>query len=243
MKKEWFATWFDSPYYHLLYKSHDENEAKSALDNLLRALQLSPESKILDLACGKGRHSKYLAEKGFQVTGIDISTASIAYARSFERPGLEFYQHDMRLPFRINYFEAIINLFTSFGYFQNDADHLRTLKHVAKGLKPGGKFLLDFFNSVYVRENLVRSEIKTVGEINYSLKRWTRGGYVFKNIEFYTAGRRFEYQEKVRLFELEDFQLLFQSAGLRLIQTYGGYDLGEFERKNSKRLILLAEKP
>lgn len=243
MKKEWFAEWFDSPYYHLLYKSRDENEARAALDNLLGALGLPPGSRVLDLACGKGRHSRYLAEKGFDVTGLDIAPASISFARQFEAERLEFYQHDMRQPFRINYFDAVVNMFTSFGYFQTDADHLLSLKNVAKGLRPGGLFLLDFFNAHFVRQNLVRSETKSVDDLDFFIKRWVRGGYVFKEVEFQTGERLLHFQEQVRLFELADFQSLLASAGLHLRQTYGGYDLSAFDENTSKRLIFIAEKP
>lgn len=243
MRKEWFAEWFDSPYYHLLYKSRDENEAEIALNNLLHALALPPGCRVLDLACGKGRHSRFLAEKGFQVTGIDIAQASITYARTFEQPGLEFYQHDMRKSFRLNYFDAVMNMFTSFGYFETDADHLLALKNVAKDLRPGGLFLLDFFNANFVRKNLVHSEVKTIDNLSFTLKRWVRSGYVFKSVEFQTGGRLFHFREKVRLFDLNHFQMLFDSAGLVLRQSYGDYDLSTFDENNSKRLILIAEKP
>jgi len=243
MKKEWFAEWFDSPYYHLLYNGRDEQEAQTALDHLLGALDLAPGSKVLDLACGKGRHSRYLAAKGFEVTGLDIAPASILFARQFENEHLSFYQHDMRNPFRINYFDAVMNMFTSFGYFNTDAEHLMALKHVATGLKPGGLFLLDFFNEAHVRKNLVRTDTKTVDKIEFSLKKWTRNGYVFKEVSFQTGGRLFHFRERVRLFSLGDFRHLFAAAGLRLKQTYGDYDLSGFEPAHSKRLILIAEKP
>ncbi|MBC7777780.1 MAG: class I SAM-dependent methyltransferase [Phycisphaerae bacterium] len=243
MKKEWFKEWFDSPYYHLLYKGRDDNEAKAVLDSLLRPLNLSPGGRVLDLACGKGRYSRYLAEKGFEVTGLDLSPASIEFARQFEHEQLTFYQHDMRKPFRINYFDAVMNMFTSFGYFKTDHDHLLALKNVAKDLRPGGLFLLDFFNARFVRQNLVRSELKTIGEISFSLNRWVRSGYVFKSVEFQTGGRSFHFQEQVRLFDLADFESLLALAGLRLRQTYGNYDLSAFDAKTSRRLILIAEKP
>ncbi len=242
MKKEWFAEWFDSPYYHQLYKSHDEQEARAALDQLLQALALKPGARVLDLACGKGRHSRYLAEKGFEVTGLDISHASILFAKQFEHPNLTFYQHDMRKPFRSNYYDAVMNMFTSFGYFKTDAEHRATLTHVARNLKPGALFLLDFLNSSFVQQNLVRSEVKTVEKITFELKRWVRDGFVFKTVKFETGGRVFRFQEQVRLFELADFEALFEKVGLRIQQTYGGYDLAPFEVNTSKRLILVAEK-
>ncbi|HRI59151.1 MAG TPA: class I SAM-dependent methyltransferase [Saprospiraceae bacterium] len=243
MKKEWFEQWFDSPYYHALYKSRDEKEAQNTLDNLLHALQLPPGARILDLACGKGRHSRYLAEKNYDVTGLDISSASIEFARQFEHEGLSFYQHDMRLLFRINYFDAVMNMFTSFGYFKSDRDHLLSLKNVRRGLKPGGLFLLDYFNAEWVRQNLVRTDIKTVDGIEFHLKRNIRDGYVFKSVEFAAEGRKFHFQERVRLFTRADFESLLTAAGLALRRAYGSYDLNDFDKNNSRRLIIIAQKP
>lgn len=243
MKKEWFAEWFDSPYYHTLYKNRDENEAQKTLDNLLKALDLPAGARILDLACGKGRHARYLAEKGFDVTGLDISDASITFARQFEHEHLAFYQHDMRHPFRINYFDAVMNMFTSFGYFETDRDHLLALKNVYRDLKPGGLFLLDYFNSEWVRQNLVRSDVKTVDGIEFHLKKNIQGEHVFKTVEFTTGSKHFHFRERVRLFSLTDFQTLFSSASLKLQCIYGSYNLDSFSAIDSKRLILIAQKP
>jgi hypothetical protein len=148
----------------------------------------------------------------------------------------------MRLPFRINYFDAVINLFTSFGYFKTDRDHLLTLKNVQKGLKPRGLFLLDYFNSVWVAENLVRSDIKIVDGIEFHLERNIRRGHVFKTVEFAADGQQFHFQERVRLFTLADFQSLFATAGMKIIRLYGGYDLSDFDVRHSKRLIIIAQK-
>ena len=243
MAGEWFATWFDSPYYHILYQSHDDKEARHFIDNMLKPLGLPEGARILDLACGKGRHARYLAEKKFEVTGLDISQASIAYARHFEHEGLAFYQHDMRLPFRINYFDAIVNVFTSFGYFDTDQDHVRALLNVQKGLKPGGMFLLDFFNSEWVRKNLVRREEKSLDGIDFELRKSIRHGRVHKRVNFTTGGRKFVFRERVRLFTRNDFQEMFEATGLKLIKTLGGYDLSPFDVKHSTRLILIAQKP
>ena len=241
-KLEWFEQWFDSPYYHLLYKQHDEAEARRMVDNFLRALDLPEGSRILDLACGKGRHSRYLAEQGYDVTGLDISSQSIAYARQFEHKRLNFYQHDMRLPFRINYFDAVLNMFTSFGYFSHDRDHLKTLQNVAKGLRPGGLLLLDYFNSNWVREHLVPSASKTVEGIEFRLKKTVRDGHVFKTVEFEAKGRHHAFRERVRLFELADFEAMFAASGLRLRHTFGDYALGKFDAAESQRLVLVAER-
>lgn len=241
MKKEWFADWFDSPYYHTLYKNRDESEARRSVDSFLGAMHLPDGARILDLACGKGRHATYLASKGFDVTGLDISFSSIAFARQFEHEKLAFYQHDMRLPFRMHYYQAIVNMFTSFGYFDHDRDHLLTLKNVRKGLKTNGLFLLDYFNAEWVRQNLVANDVKTVDNIEFHLKKTIRGGHVYKTVDFQTGGRHFAFRERVRMFYLPDFEQLFQQAGLRICNIYGGYDLSPFHPTESKRLILLAE--
>ncbi len=243
MQQEWVEQWFDSPYYHILYKSHDDSDAKVFIDSFLKALELPSGARVLDLACGKGRHARYMAEKGFDVTGLDISPASISYARHFEHERLSFYQHDMRHLFRTNYFDAILNIFTSFGYFNTDKDHFDTLKNVSRGLKPGGLFLLDFFNPEWVRRNLVRNEEKTLDGIRFSLHKSIRNGRVFKRVEFETGGRHFVFRERVRLFTLPDFQRMFAEAGLEIRQTYGDYNLGPFQEQTSKRLILIATKP
>lgn len=240
MKKEWFAEWFDSPYYHLLYKNRDESEAQRSLDNLLGALQLPDGARILDLACGKGRHARYLATKGFDVTGLDISFASIAFARQFEHEKLAFYQHDMRLPYRVHYYDAIVNMFTSFGYFEHDRDHLMTLQNVRKGLKSGGLFLLDYFNAEWVRRHLVHDDKKSIDNVDFHLKRSLRGQYVYKTVEFQTGGKHFHFREKVRMFERADFERLFAASGMRILKIYGGYDLAPYDPTASKRLILLA---
>lgn len=242
MQKEWFAAWFDSPYYHILYKKRDEEEARKTLDNLLSALHLPPGARILDLACGKGRHARYLAERGFDVTGLDISLSSIAYAAQFEHERLSFFQHDMRLPFRINYFDAVVNFFTSFGYFDNDEDHLRSLKNVSKGLRPKGLLLLDYFNSNWVLQHLQPSETKTIDGINFQLRKWVSDGHVFKQVDFVKDGQAYHFQERVRLFDLNDFRMMFEQSGLQLKAVFGSYQLEAFDPQSSQRLILIAEK-
>ena len=243
MTSEWFENWFDSPYYHVLYQSHDDGEAKLFINNLLHAMSLPQNAQVLDLACGKGRHARYLAEQGFEVTGVDISASNIAYARHFEHERLSFYIHDMRQPFRFNYFDGVVNFFTSFGYFNSDQDHLNTLRNVERGLKPGGLFLLDYFNSNWVRQHLVHQEVKSLDGIDFHIKKTIRGEHVFKHIEFTTGGRQFRFRERVRLFSLDEFQTLFAESGLKLRQIFGDYGLQDFTLQESRRLILIAEKP
>lgn len=239
---KWYIEWFDSPYYHLLYHNRDENEARCFIDELLLELNPKPGARILDLACGKGRYSRYLAEKGYAVTGIDLSANSIKFARQFETENLSFFIHDMRLPFRSNYFDFIFNFFTSFGYFDSEREELKTLQNVHRGLRPDGIFVLDFFNSQYVIDHLQESESKDIAGIGFDLQKSIEGRHVIKTINFTHNSKKYYFRERVRLFLLADFERLFATAGLKLIRTYGNYRLQEFDPQKSPRLILVAQK-
>ncbi|MCB0570654.1 MAG: class I SAM-dependent methyltransferase [Phaeodactylibacter sp.] len=241
MEPEWYKDWFDSPFYHILYKYRDESEAEGFIDKLLESLQPKPGARVMDLACGKGRYSRHLASKGFDVTGLDLSEQSIRYARQFEQDNLSFFTHDMRLPFRVNYFDYVFNFFTSFGYFEVEQDDIRTLKSVALSLRPDGLFVLDFFNSNYVANNLTGSETKMIDGIAFQIRKSIKGLYVYKTINFEAKGRQWSYEEKVRLFTLPDFERLFQAAGLKLTRAYGDYQLNPFDENESPRLIMLAK--
>lgn len=242
MEQEWFKEWFDSPYYHTLYKYRDEQEAKNFIDRLIAFLKPKSESKMLDLACGKGRYSRHLASKGFEVVGLDLSPSSIDYARQFETPLLTFYTHDMRQIYRTNYFDYVFNFFTSFGYFKSDKEHLRTLKTIAAGLKPNGYFILDFFNAKKVMARLPHEEVRKEGEVEFWIKKWAENGRILKKIEVRDGDQQFTFLENVRAFEREDFEKLFLEAGLKITKIFGDYHLNRFRENESDRLILIARK-
>ena len=132
---EWFETWFDSEYYHKLYKNRDDEEAEQFINNLITNLQLNSNSNILDLACGKGRHSIFLNNLGFKTVGVDLSPKSIAFARKFNNPNLHFEVRDMRKSFCKGQFDAIFNLFTSFGYFESKTENIEVLIAIENMLK------------------------------------------------------------------------------------------------------------
>src|SRR5690606_3293150 len=148
MQKEtnnWFASWFDTPYYHILYKDRDYEEAQLFMDNITGYLNLPEDAKILDLACGRGRHSIYLNKLGYDVTGADLSENSIKEASKHTNDKLHFVVHDMRDTCNEKY-DAIFNLFTSFGYFESDDDNLTTLKAIHNSLTEYGFAVIDFMN-------------------------------------------------------------------------------------------------
>lgn len=242
MQDEWFSRWFDSPYYHVLYQHHNDDEARVFIDNLFASLLPSPEARMLDLACGKGRHALYMSRFGYDVTGLDISSSSIAFARQFEHDKLAFYQHDMRKPFRVNYFDFIFNFFTSFGYFQTEQEHLQTLRNVQRGLRPGGIFVLDFMNARKVVQNLVEGETRVLNDITFSIHREVRNNLIVKTITLNDQGQEWTFEERVNGFDLPVLQAMFASSGLEIIAQYGNYELEEFEPDRSDRLILFGQK-
>ena len=233
----WYASWFDSPYYHILYKDRDHSEASGFMQNLSSFLQLPKGASILDLACGKGRHSLYLHSIGYDVTGADLSKASIQYAKQYETEGLQFMVHDMCTPMHRT-FDAVLNLFTSFGYFEHEIDNLRTIQAIKSELSPNGYGVIDFLNVQYVAQHLVPQEVKTVDGIDFNIERKIQDDHIIKSIRF-TDGDTQQYQEKVRALTLDDFQSFFKTAGVQLKHCFGNYSLEPFDASNSERLILI----
>ena len=237
-KNTWFASWFDTPYYHILYKDRDYAEAQVFMDNITHYLNLPDDAKILDLACGKGRHSIYLNELGYDVTGADLSENSILEASKHANEKLHFEVHDMRLPFEQK-FDAIFNLFTSFGYFENDADNLTTLKAIQESLSEYGFAVIDFMNVQNVIDNLVPEEVKTVNNIDFHIKRYVKDNHIFKEIDFEDNGQKFHFTEKVQALTLQNFEEMMEEAGIYLLDTFGDYKLKKFYKNESERLIMV----
>lgn len=242
MQKEiehyWYSSWFDSPYYHILYKDRDQEEAQGFMNHLTAFLQLPDKAEILDLACGKGRHSIYLNELGYDVIGADLSSSSITYAKQFENETLHFKEHDMCLPFPKK-FDAVFNLFTSFGYFEAEEDNLRTIKAIKAELKAGGCGVIDFLNAETVIKNLVASEVKEVDGISFQIEKYLKNGHIIKDIHFEHNDIPYNFTEKVKALTLEDFQEYFSEAGVTLKHCFGDYKLSPFDAVTSERLILI----
>lgn len=236
--QNWFASWFDSPYYHILYKERDESEAQLFMDNIVHYLNLPEDATILDLACGKGRHSIYLNQMGFQVTGADLSSNSIAIAKEYENETLHFVEHDMRKPFDQK-FDAIFNLFTSFGYFENEDDNFTTLKAIKDSISEYGFAVIDFMNVPNVLSNLVPVEVKNVENIDFHIKRYLKDGYIYKEIDFEDQGEKYHFTEKVKALTLIDFETLMENAGIYLLDVFGDYKLKKYHKQESERLILI----
>lgn len=240
----WYKDWFNSPFYHKLYFDRDEQEAEAFIKKLVQHLQPVPGSRMLDVACGKGRHSKTLASLGYTVTGIDISADSIQYARQFENDHLDFFVHDMRLPFYANYFDLVFNFFTSFGYFKTRREHDDAIRTIAQSLKKGGRLVIDYLNVHYAEERLVHQEEKEIDGTHYSIHRWDDETHFYKKITVTDASIKepLQYTEKVAKFTLGDFTDMLSFQGLQVQEVFGDYDFNSYDVRKTARLIVIAGK-
>jgi len=236
--ENWYASWFDTPYYHILYKDRNYREAQIFMDNLTHYLNLPEKAKVLDLACGKGRHSIYLNQLGYDVIGADLSENSIAEANKNANDTLHFVVHDKREPYE-DKFDAIFNLFTSFGYFESEEDNLQTLIAIKESLSEYGFAVIDFMNVHTVLENLIPEETKEVDGITFHIKRYHKDHFIIKEIDFEADGEKFHFEEKVKAYTLEDFQRMMNEAGIYLLDTFGDYKLKKFHKNTSERLIMI----
>ncbi|MBI1343746.1 MAG: methyltransferase domain-containing protein [Terrimonas sp.] len=242
--KTWYENWFNSPFYHKLYFQRDEKEARFFLAALIDYLKPFPGSNWLDVACGRGRLSRILAENGFEVTGFDIAPRSIEYARPFENKHLSFFQHDMRRSFRINYYDFVINFFTSFGYFNTRREHDDAIRTMAVSLKKGGILIIDYLNTHYVEDHLVREDHLSIEGTSFDIHRWEDEHFFYKKIRINdpSLAAAATHTEKIAKFSLGDFTDMLSFQHLQVRAVFGDYALGAYDTRNTPRLIIIADK-
>ncbi|MEO6905151.1 MAG: class I SAM-dependent methyltransferase [Ginsengibacter sp.] len=242
--KPWFKEWFNSPYYYQLYFKRDKKEAAEFINKLINYIKPNPDSFMLDIGCGQGRHSVQLASKGYDTTGIDLSEESIQKAKKKENDNLHFFIHDMRLPFWINYFDYAFNFFTSFGYFNTRREHDNAIRTIAQSLKPNGIFVIDYLNVHFAEDHLIhKSEIKIDG-VNYHLTRWFDETHFYKKImiEDNKLNKPLEFHEKVAKFSFGDFTEMLSYQQMQVQEVFGDYNFNKYHVKNSPRMIIIAKK-
>ena len=240
----WFATWFDSTYYQQLYRHRNDKEAEHFIDHVLAELQPADTSVMLDLGCGTGRHSKYLASKGYTVFGLDLAASSIRQAKKFTSESLYFLKWDMRNPFGKNNFDFVFSFFTSFGYFNSRVENSQVIKNMATALKSDGTILIDYLNASYAEDHLVPVEEKEIDGVWYHINRWADEQFIHKRIAILDRQQLSSaaYTEQVAKFSLDDFDWFFGKNGLQMTSVYGDYQLNEYDEQLSKRMIMTARK-
>jgi ubiquinone/menaquinone biosynthesis C-methylase UbiE len=243
---DWYEEWFGKEYM-LVYPHRNEAEAKKQVQFLKRHIPLPEGAKVLDLCCGCGRHAVELKEHGYDVIGLDLSEEllNLACSRASECDlDMKFIRCDMReIPYD-SYFDLIVNFFTSFGYFADDADNKRVLSSIAKALKPGGNFLIDYMNPDYVVRNLVKRDEKEISKGIYVIQeRWIDPSprRINKKITMIRDGKESTYGESVRMYSHREMKDMLMMAGLRLMETYGDFASSEYTQ-DSPRMVLIGKK-
>jgi SAM-dependent methyltransferase len=241
--ENWYETWFNSPYYHTLYKNRDLDEARLFIDNMLSRLNVSPGAHFLDLACGKGRHSLQISSKGYKVTGVDLSPENIKYARSTAGlQGPEFYVKDMRDDMGLEVFDVVVNMFTSFGYFNSDEENFKVFGNVARSIKPGGYFVFDYLNCDYVLHKLTPAKDFLIDGLHFQTRKFLHDKHIVKEIIIDDGAKYHHFYEKVRLFTYRDLYQALLNAGFGELESFGNYHLEPFHIMDSPRLIFIGQK-
>jgi len=238
-EKDWFEEWFDTRYYHILYQNRNDEEAENFISNLSTYLKLPAGARVLDLACGKGRHSFTLNRLGYEVLGVDLSENSIQEAKKSSNSKLSFGVHDMRERIPSTTFDAVFNLFTSFGYFTDKDDNKRVCSAISQMLVPGGKLVIDFMNADKVIQSLIKYEAKTLNGIQFRINRKYDGTHVVKRIQFEDDGESYDYTERVQALKLDDLKALLAPC-FEIDAIFGSFDLDPFVSEKSDRLIIIA---
>ena len=244
---EWWKRLFETPLYFELYEAQDSKKAIREVSQAVALLSLSPPARILDVPCGYGRHAVELARRGFAVTGVDIAETQLNRARekaAAAQARVDFRLEDARaLDFEAE-FDVVLNLFLSFGYFETDEEHVAMLAGIARALRPGGRFLMEFWNREYEIRYFDRFQVERTGDI-VEVEEWEfdhlRGRLNWTNTAFFPDGRRESWWHSIRAYSVAEMVALFERAGLQVDAVYGGMD-GQPYSIEAEAAIFLATK-
>ena len=242
---EWFKDWFDTDEYLFVYRKHNEEDANNLVELILSNVDLLPQANILDLACGTGRHSILFANKGFRVTAVDLSRNLLSIAQKAAEQAhvtINFIRSDLRQFSICTRFQLVINLFTSFGYFEADDENFKIVKTAYNQLNNSGYFVLDFFNRRFIEKNIVSESINNYSGQVVIQRRHIEGDRVIKQIFVEKNGVKKEYHESVRMFYKDELLNAITCAGFRINAYFGNSDGREFDLENSPRIIIIAQK-
>lgn len=242
--KNWYEKWFSNKYYLEIYRHRDDNEARDVINLFERSVHLPSDAKVLDVCCGAGRHSLELARRGYIVTGFDLSPFLISQAeeslKNAKEKGLKakFLICDMKNFSFNDKFDAAMNIFTSFGYFETDKENFKVFANVEQALKSGGYFVFDFINSDNLQKTLVPYSEDIYDGEKILQKRYIKDGFVFKDIQIGNE----KYTERLKLYNKDELQNALADNRLEPVNVFGDYYGNEFNREESKRIIFICRK-
>lgn len=244
---EWWEDIYNRDIYFRLYETEDTKLAAEEVEGVINLLKIQPSAKILDLCCGYGRHSVELAKKGFKVVGVDISEKQIQHAIKRVKESntdVIFQIKDARKLDFNEEFDFVINMFLSFGYFKSEKEDKDVLKGVFKALKPGGKFLMDFWNAekeIRDLKPIITEKIKNISIV----KEWkfdaANKRLNWKNIVTFPDGQKESWKHSIKAYTVAEIKKLIEEAGLKFEKVYGSLK-GEEYTSNSPAAIIVAVK-
>lgn len=244
MGEAWFERSFREDYL-LVYTHRTEEAAEQEIENMLRHLPVNRSGRVLDLGCGSGRHARALARRGYEVVGVDLSRVLLALAEELNTyPNLTFQRMDMReVPFE-DEFDIVVNLFTSFGYFQTQEENEKVVHNMAKALKQGGEAVIDYLNPGYVRSHIVPHSVRETNGLTIEETRWIEDGSVKKKIVIHDpeSPEPRTYWEQVRLYEVDEMKDMLRAAGFGEMEVFGDYSYQPYDPEKSPRMIFYARK-
>lgn len=244
----WYDGYFEDEWLDLIALRIDPERTQRETEFIVNALGLGSGARVLDLACGHGRISLELARRGFDVVGVDLSERSIALARdAAERESLpiEFIQADMREIAFVDDFDAVFNIFTAFGYFEEEHENQRVLDAVARALKPGGAFLIDVINAPALFRRYQERRWETLDDGTLFLQEHRYQFLTGRNEATWTFvrpdGGRSDLSHSVRVYSPHELARMLEQAGLTVEQTWGDFEGAELSLE-TLRLIVRARK-
>ncbi|MCS1351783.1 class I SAM-dependent methyltransferase [Mechercharimyces sp. CAU 1602] len=237
------SPWYEKSFgedYLLVYRHRDQVHASKEIDAICTWMELGGGETVLDLCCGTGRHSIELAHKGLHVTGMDLSTTLLRHGRRCnQHENVHYVQGDMRkVPFADHSFDAVMNLFTSFGYFIEDHENSKVLTEIKRVLKPGGKFVIDFLNRYSVEKHLIPESRRQEEDTLIVEERKIEGPFVHKKITVTDNEGTRTYQERVKMYTRDEMVQMMGQAGLAIDAVYGDYE-GKMYKEESARMIFV----
>jgi SAM-dependent methyltransferase len=243
--ENWFKDWFSSDLYLAVYNHRDESDARKLCNLILETTNIKPGSKILDGACGAGRHANYFSSLGFDVTGFDLSKTLLKLASNQllgKKLSTKFVCADIRNIFFKTKFNLVANLFTSFGYFIDDEQNFSFITNVHKMLYDGGFYILDYLNPIYLNLNLVKESSRIIDDVTITEQRRIENNRVEKEIVITKNGTEKRFRESVSLYSKDVLSSKIQEIGFTLTNIFGDYNGSQFHEEKSPRMIMVFRK-
>ena len=245
MKSEWFKDWFNTSEYLDVYRHRDEEDAENLIKLILKNVQVKPGAQVLDMACGTGRHSIILARKNFNVTAFDLSENLLSIGKQSaesEKLSINFIHSDIRDFSSDIKFDLVVNLFTSFGYFETDEENFSVFQKAYNFLDEGGFFVFDYFNSDFIKQNIVENSREKIEGEEIIQQRTIENSRVNKKIVITKNGKISEYQESVKMYSKDELILELNKIGFDIYKTFGDFLGNKFDPLKSPRLIIICNK-